>query len=160
MARKRILQDILPNIDIIEIALKDFTAFGGLVLYIVFAVLFYFSGHHDIVLRMFVGLLLMYVAIAPLRLIFFRKRPETQKFSNIIEKIDASSFPSMHATRTTFLALQMNSFFQNTMLLIVFTLLVTIVCYSRLYIKRHYPRDIFFGIVLGILIHSIVELYL
>ncbi len=153
------MKKLLPNINVVEIALKDFTALGGLVLYIVFGVLFYFTGHQDVVLRLLIGLLLMYATIAPLRLIFFRKRPEIQKFSNIIEKIDAGSFPSMHATRTTFLALQMSAFFQNVMLTIAFTLVVAIVCYSRLYIKRHHPSDVFFGIILGIVIYYIAPTY-
>lgn len=151
---------LLPNIDVVGIALKDFTSFGGLVLYAIFGLIFYFAGYKGMVLRMFIGLMLMYLFISPLRLIFFTKRPVPEKHSNLLEKIDAGSFPSMHATRTTFLAMQLSIFFKDTYLTALFFLIVAIVCYSRIRLRRHHPRDIFFGILLGFLISYIVNSYL
>ncbi len=154
------MKKLLPNIDVVGIALKDFTSFGGLVLYIIFGLVFYFAGYKEMALRMFVGLMLMYLFISPLRLIFFTKRPIPEKHANLLEKIDAGSFPSMHATRTTFLAMQLSIFFKNTYLTALFFLIVAIVCFSRIHLRRHHYRDIFFGILLGFLISYIVNSYL
>ena len=148
---------LLPNINLLEIALKDFTSFGGLVLYAIFGLVFYFAGYKEMVLRMFIGLMLMYLFISPLRLIFFTKRPVPEKHANLLEKIDAGSFPSMHATRTTFLAMQLSIFFKDVYLTVLFFLIVTITCYSRIHLRRHHPRDIYVGVILGFLIHLIVN---
>lgn len=74
------------------------------------------------------------------------------QYSNIIEKIDSGSFPSMHTTRSTFLFLNLIKFFSNQYLTIIFVIVTLLVYFSRLYLKKHYLSDILVGIILGILI--------
>ena len=83
----------------------------------------------------------------------FNSNPEEFKNkikSSLIEKIDSSSFPSMHAARATVLSLF--AYFNLQFNLFIFILILSlIILYSRIYLKKHYFRDILAGILIGIL---------
>ena len=106
------------------------------------------------------GLLLMNAIAIPTRLYFFKERPKPIKHSNWVEKISASSFPSMHIARSTFLYLTITAL--TTQFLVIFlyaTILITIF-YSRIQRKRHTIQDVLGGIFLAVimfmLLYSIV----
>ena len=74
-----------------------------------------------------------------------------------MEKLDASSFPSIHAARATFLFIILSKFlfvgdiygaFLGFMLFLVF--------YSRVYLKKHYWIDVIVGGVVGWLVGIIL----
>ena len=102
----------------------------------------------------------MYILVSVLRLINFRKRPSPMKYTNIIEKIDSGSFPSMHSTRSTFLFFNLTKFFSNQYLTIIFITIILFVGISRMYLKKHYISDVVTGIILGVLIEYGLNLVL
>ena len=81
---------------------RETSSLGSIVVYGVIAVLFYFLNHVDVFLQLVTAIVLGYAITALLRLLFFKHRPKKEKFKNLIEKIDAATFPSLHSMRATF----------------------------------------------------------
>jgi len=83
------------------------------------------------------------------KLIFHKKRPNGQTYSGFLEKIDAGSFPSLHASRITLVYLTLASNTENTVLKVIFILVILLVIGSRVKLKKHFWVDVLGGFVLG-----------
>ena len=96
---------------------------------------------------------------------------EDIKFTDyLIEKIDSSSFPSMHSTRSMILALTIidlyekinktnitNLHYTNNIIILILTITILLsIGLSRIYLKKHYLIDIVAGWILGIIIYTII----
>ncbi len=132
--------------------MRDTTALGGLAVYVFVAVLFLVLGNVMLFTQLVVGLVLCYGLIAPLRMIFFRVRPDKQKFSGVFTKIDAGSFPSMHSARATVLAIILAQFFTQPVVRGLLVVSVLGVLVTRILLKRHYLSDTIGGVVIGAVI--------
>jgi len=133
----------------IKEAIKDYTALGGISLYALFIVIFVASGSYIMAGRLAIALGLIYALVIIIRLVYFKERPKKRKYKNIIEKVDASSFPSMHTARAAALALILGS---ETTLPIFIILIITAlgVGIARILMKRHDWIDVSFGFILGL----------
>ena len=129
--------------------MRDTTALGGLAVYGVVALLFLLLGNVPLFVTLAVGLVLCYAIISPMRIVFFRVRPDRQKFKGVFTKIDAGSFPSMHSTRATVLAIVLAQFFTQPAIRVLLVLGVLSVLVTRVLLKRHYASDVIGGIVVG-----------
>jgi membrane-associated phospholipid phosphatase len=112
------------------------------------AVIYYYDAQFSI------KMLICYFAIMAVsvffKFFFFKERPNKQEYSNWLQKIDASSFPSVHSARAGALALLLGYFHANAYLLSLFLILAVGVCYSRIFLKKHDLTDVFFGALLGL----------
>jgi len=70
-----------------------------------------------------------------------------QDIIGIVSCSNSFSFPSNHAVNAFAAATLLSLCFRNTTFL-VFTLAL-IVCYARVYLKVHYPTDVFGGMIFG-----------
>jgi len=132
---------------------KKITPIGSLHFYLIISFLFLFLEYNKEFLILISGFFLLHLIAFPLRLIFFRERPIPKNYSNILEKINASSMPSLHSGRIVFLLLFLINFFNGKILFNLYLILITIlVLYSRIYRKKHYVTDVIFGTLLGILV--------
>ncbi|MBI4895017.1 MAG: phosphatase PAP2 family protein [Candidatus Aenigmarchaeota archaeon] len=135
---------------------RDITSFGGMPLYLVVMFVFLIFKNYQILSYLGFGLVAAYIITVFFRVVYFKKRPEKQKYNNWLQKIDASSFPSLHAMRGALLAVIMASFFANIFLTILFVALATGVAVTRVFLKRHDPIDsgvgLFTGFAIGILV--------
>ena len=134
---------------IIHSLFRDVTAFGGMVFYGVIFCLTLLFQRYNLALKLFLGLLITFIIVILIRMVYFKNRPHKQSHANFIERIDASSFPSWHAARITFICLTFLYFISETsftIFLLIFTLLV---CYSRIYLRKHDWKDVIAGIILG-----------
>jgi membrane-associated phospholipid phosphatase len=84
-----------------------------------------------------------------IKLAYFKERPNRQKFSNIIERLDASGFPSVHAARSVFVYLYL-AVFAGLLERIVLIGIIAAIGISRLLLKKHYLVDVLAGYALGI----------
>lgn len=136
----------------IEEVLRDTTALGGLALYGLVTVLFFAFKQINVFTALVIGLILCYAMVSLFRMFFFRIRPDKQKYKGWLTKIDAGSFPSMHTTRSTVLAVILWMVFPNPLARAVFVLGVLAVASTRVILKRHHLSDSVVGVVLGVLI--------
>jgi undecaprenyl-diphosphatase len=96
-----------------------------------------------------IGLAIIEAICIFIKLIYFKQRPKRQKFTNIIERIDASGFPSVHAARVAFLYLYL-AWFAAIPAKIAFIAVILAVGMSRIFLKKHYIIDVLAGYALGI----------
>ena len=135
----------------------EFTSFGGIIIYLLTAIFFLFLGNLGMFYRLLIGIFLIYLIVITIKIFYFKNRPRKYKYSNFIEKIDASSFPSVHSARSAFLAAALMNYFGNFAVSITLTILVAVVAYSRIYLKTHDVRDVAAGIALGLALFFIVS---
>ena len=133
---------------------EEITFFGGITFYLFVIILLLISKEYIFALKLFLGLAIIYFIAFVIRLFFFKERPKKIEHNNFLEKMDASSFPSIHAARITclFLFFLFSLFFFLPLaakLLMGIILLLTL--YSRIYLSKHDFVDILAGIILGYL---------
>ena len=143
-----------------DLIVSDLSALGGLFFYGLVFLMFFLLKEVQMAIKLLIGVILVYIIVSLLRLFFFKERPMKKAHHNIIEKIDAGSFPSMHATRATFLFITLSNFFQNKLVTGFFILLVFLIAYSRWYLKKHYMRDLIIGAILGLIVIFFIETFI
>ncbi len=122
----------------IESMIRDITTLGGLPFFIaVMLFLFLLEGFNNIVLFLLIGLIIMSVVAVGIRLIYYKPRPKELPKNTWIERIEASSIPSVHVARAWFLAFLFGNFFYNSQIWILLIITALAICYSRIHMKRH-----------------------
>lgn len=95
-----------------------------------------------------------------IKIVFPKTRPNGQEYTNIIEKIDAGSFPSLHSSRITVVYLTMFSNAEILVMQALFIFIILMVMLSRVALKKHFFTDIIGGFVIGLIIWWVsVNLY-
>jgi len=130
----------------------EVSALGSVITYGIIALMFFALGFNAVFTQLIIALIFGYTLTSLLRSVFFKQRPNKKKYTNFIEKIDASSFPSLHAMRSAFLGVILISFFQNFLATALIVLCIAAVGTSRVMEKRHYAADVIAGVILGIII--------
>ena len=130
---------------------RDITSLGSIWFYLIFMAFFLILRDYSSFKILLSGFILMYFAVIIIRSIYFKNRPVKYNYNNTIEKMDASSFPSLHATRTAFLTGFFIRYLNNLWASALVVVLAFIVLYSRIYLKKHDWKDVLGGIVLGVL---------
>ncbi len=143
---------------------KDFwqriTVFGRDEFYLFLMLLFFFLGYKEFGIRMFFGFIVAYILVVILRLIYFKERPIKYESKTFLDRIEASSFPSMHTVRFSMLTtLVYFNFLGNYFLFLLFLILLILISYSRIKLKRHYISDVIVGIILGFILGYILSFY-
>lgn len=135
---------------------RDVTAMGGLAASLLITLLFISS---PLLTPLIVGSILTAGITALIRVFYFKPRPKKEDYSNLLEKIDASSFPSLHAARIVFLAILFSAHFANQYLTILCTVVAALVSYSRIYLQKHDWIDITGGIIVGVATYYLVTAF-
>ena len=120
----------------------DLSALGGLPVFLVMVVAL---PHHA--LTMLIALVIAMGIVVPTRIVWRRARPEKREAKNLIEQIDASSFPSIHTARAAILGLAIVS---APWMYLVTALIIGGVAYARITLKAHDLLDVSVGALLGI----------
>ncbi len=134
----------------INIILRDITALGGLVFYVIISILIFLLGNFDLFNRLLIGLLLIYLLVSLCRIFYFKERPKKQSYRNFLGKIDASSFPSMHVSRAFFFLFIFHNYFQNSLVSFILLIIALLVSYSRIHFQKHDYVDLVGGFVVGL----------
>lgn len=129
---------------------KDLTVLGGMVFYLLLLLV---ALGQDLILfyKLLFGFLFTLIGVVAIRMVYFKKRPRPENHSNFIERMEASSFPSLHMARIVFLGLVFTALVQNSFLKIFLLVLVMAVAYSRIYLKKHDWWDLLGGLILGLI---------
>lgn len=129
---------------------RDFTSLGNPIL-LVF-VPFIYLGNSKIFHYLLLALLVNEIFCSLIKIVFPKKRPTGQTYKNLIEKIDAGSFPSIHASRITIVYLTLFSNSESLAIKIAFICVIALVFFSRVKLKKHFWIDVLGGFVIGVLI--------
>lgn len=138
--------------EIYSVILKDLGGYGGFPFYAAMILLFVLLRDFEFVYRLIVSLVAVSASVAILRLAYFKPRPGQKKksYSIFYERIDNSSFPSVHTARAVMISIAL--FTKAPVLLPLLVLMMIIVCASRLHFKRHYLVDVVAGLVIGLIL--------
>lgn len=144
----------------LSIIFQDISTFGGLVFYLFLCLFFFLVGKTNLTIKLLVGLIILYIIVNISRLIYFKERPKKQPYNNLLEKLDASSFPSMHASRASFLFFVLYNNTKELYLITLFFIIFLLVSYSRIYLKKHHTLDVVAGIIIGLIVGYTIQLIL
>lgn len=133
----------------VDMMIRDITALGGGFFTLFLSILLFIVDRDVVAWRLLIGFALIYPAAGLLRYAYFKKRPYPMPYSNLFEKLDASSFPSIHAANSFYAAYVLHNTFASNPLSAFLFLLAVFVALSRVYMKRHYPIDVAGGAALG-----------
>ena len=131
----------------------EITSLGGNLIYAITAVSFLILAMYNTFNKLLLGIILIYAIVVLIKMVYFKNRPQSYNYNSFIEKIDASSFPSVHASRSAFLAAILMDYFSNAEISILLGILVLMVVYSRIRLRRHDTLDVSAGIILGIVVY-------
>ena len=144
--------NIRTNLEnIIRMFFNQITELGSLTIIAILIVILYFF-EKELSIKLFVGVIIITLIAMIIKSLFFKARPKKQKTKTLIERIDASSFPSIHSARITFLTFWITAYSKNIILKIFLVAIGIIVAYSRIYLKKHYLSDVIAGIILGLIV--------
>ena len=137
--------------------IRDITSLGSLSFYLITSLIFLLLNNYTIFRKLAIGLVLIYVVVIPIRTFYFKHRPEKYEYKSYIERLDASSFPSLHAARTAYMCLTLIEFFNENLISLIIVIVSLAVFYSRIHLKKHDILDISGGAIVGGLIYFLVS---
>ena len=132
---------------------RDITSLGSLSFYLIISVIFLLVKNYAIFRKLAVGLFLMYALVIPIRTFYFKQRPDKFEYRTYIDRLDASSFPSLHAARTAYICLILIGFFDNSLISVFLAAASLTVLYSRIFLKKHDFIDIAGGAFVAALVY-------
>ena len=141
--------------------IRDISGFGGNPISLAVMLSFLLTNHFTEFTYLFVAIVLAYAIVMAIRFTFWTKRPDYKtKPKNIWEKFDEGSFPSMHVIRAVMLAVILSLFFSSLIITLITIATVLLVGWSRMYLNRHYLRDILISVPIGLGISYLTIAYI
>jgi membrane-associated phospholipid phosphatase len=134
---------------------RDLTVFGSFVFYILILFATLLLKETTLFIHLLFGLSILVTAVVLIRAIYFKNRPRKESHHTIVEKIDASSFPSLHTAKAFFLAITFAQFGAFPVQIFLF-LIAGLTGYSRIYLQKHDWVDVIAGAILGIGVYWIL----
>jgi len=126
---------------------RDFTSFGNQLILLIVA--FLVVGLGSMFWKLVIGLIVLEIVGSIIKLVHFKVRPRKEVYANMAEKIDAGSFPSLHTARSTFVFLTLFALTQDYILKCLLIVLIVVVAFTRIKLKKHYLIDVIVGFLLG-----------
>jgi membrane-associated phospholipid phosphatase len=88
------------------------------------------------------------------KLFFYKARPIPMGTTTFWKRLNAGSFPSLHTITATIVAMVV---FRGTIefgfsqyIFLLYMIIAMAVALSRIALKKHYPTDVFFGMIYGV----------
>ena len=139
--------------------MRDITSLVGLP-YVILITIGLWSFEKIKIMEEFVlAIVICEIVIYTIRYFYFRPRPigKTENFTSLFERLDESSFPSIHAARAGVFAVVLSQMIPMKAKILLW-ITAGAVCVSRIYLKRHHPSDVIVGGILGLLVGYITVL--
>lgn len=134
------------------------TMFGSPIFYL-FLILFLIKTDHLLAIKLIILLAAVEIFCWAIKILYKKDRPAAQSRENLIARIDANSFPSIHAARISALAIYLNSIYQSGYFMAVGLLMILLVGYSRIFLKKHDTKDVLGGFLIGVLMAAAALLF-
>jgi undecaprenyl-diphosphatase len=145
--------------------IRDFTAIGNPFLLLLVGISTLVGLPHTAhnLLILIGAFLFNEVFCSSIKYFWHKPRPNGQKYANGFEKIDAGSFPSIHASRIALVYLSLGILQYNAgnkYVFFMFIIVILIVGYSRTFLKKHFWTDVLAGWTLGTIQSLLLVSYL
>ncbi|MFH1222302.1 MAG: phosphatase PAP2 family protein [Candidatus Micrarchaeota archaeon] len=127
---------------------RDFTAFGNP--FVLGVLTLAVVGVNMNLLYIFAGLVFIEIFCFAIKFFYHKDRPNKEEYANLIERIDASSFPSVHTARASFAFLAL-FFLTPGLEKFLFLALIPIIGATRVLLKKHFLVDVLGGYAVAIL---------
>jgi len=139
--------------------IRDITSIVGFPIIVLISIGLLVWGKIEIMWEFIFALIVSELIIYIIRYFYFRPRPIGKRdgFTSLFERLDESSFPSVHAARASVMAVTLSQSLSLTAKIILWVVATTI-CASRIYLKRHHLSDVIVGGILGLVIGYIAIL--
>jgi len=86
--------------------LNELTSLGGMIFYLINILLLLAMGSYTYAFWLIIGLIIILGSFYLIRFFYLKERPiKKNKGKSLLTRLDASSFPSVHAARITFLSM-------------------------------------------------------
>ncbi|MBI2135221.1 phosphatase PAP2 family protein [Candidatus Woesearchaeota archaeon] len=128
---------------------RDFSGLGNVLIILIFYLL---VVEQSLLKRASLGLVITLAICYFIKLIFHKDRPDKEDFTNLLEKIESGSFPSVHSASIMYSGLVIIKSVDSLLIDTIFILIIMLVGYSRHFLKKHYFKDILAGYAIGLLI--------
>lgn len=135
---------------------RDVTAFGSLVFSLILVLVPVSFNEYRLATQLSVAFILSYAITFPIKFLFFKERPEKQPHSNLWERVDASSFPSLHSMRATSYAIPLIAFNPAPLFTAIVILLALGTMITRLTTRKHFMVDIIAGALIGLILGTVI----
>ncbi|MBU0456919.1 MAG: phosphatase PAP2 family protein [Nanoarchaeota archaeon] len=136
--------------------IENISALGALPFFLMTISILFLLNQTKFATQLLVGIIIGHIVTYLIRLMYHKERPQPQKYNSLVERIDASSFPSLHSVRAmTFSMICAINTGYLVSYLIFGTYLLSIL-YSRYYLKKHDLKDIIMGAIIGLFISAII----
>ena len=129
--------------------LRDCSAAGSFILLLV-ASLALFLVDRRFAWTMLAGVVAVELGCGFIKLIAYRVRPDRQRYTGLLEKVDSGSFPSTHTARATTALTLIYLYGGRPEALLIGAPVVVLVAASRVLLKRHYLVDVLAGGLFGL----------
>ena len=96
------------------------------------------------------------IICAVIKYLYPKDRPVPMPNKTFIQKYFAGSFPSVHTARITAFSIGIISFYANKIFILILSLAIIAVGYSRIYLKKHYFTDVAAGFLIGAVISTLM----
>jgi len=140
----------------IDIIFRDITSLGGLSFFVILSFLVLTLQKFELLTKLLFGFVITFAVVVLIRTFYFKDRPKKKEHSTYFERIEAASFPSLHSARVVFTVAVLVKYLNQMYAAVFMTLIAALVCYSRIYLKKHDWIDITFGALLGYLTFLVV----
>jgi len=127
------------------------TFFGSRVFFLI-TLLFLWVLDNPLLLPFSIAFIFGEVVCNSIKAIWFKERPNKQKYKTLLEKIDAGSWPSVHSYRAAVLCLGYILLFKQAALQFFIVFFAIGIGYSRIYLKKHDIRDVSGGAIIGLVV--------
>jgi membrane-associated phospholipid phosphatase len=141
---------------IIDDSWREVSFFGGLFFYCFLAAFVFALGQKLLFLQLVVSFALTYGLTLAIRFFYYKERPNKEKYTNFIERLESSSFPSLHAMRVSAMFIILHFYMNNIWFSLLFLAIALAVFASRYFLKKHFLVDIFVGAVLGVVVAGVI----
>jgi len=132
---------------------RDLSATGSVFtqLILIFSLLFINIKTIHLAYLLFINIVLSTIICYSIRLFYFKERPNKKEHTNLLEKLDASSFPSTHTSRSFAASIIIAQSIGILEISIILYLIAINIAISRVYLKYHHKIDVIFGTIIGII---------
>jgi len=140
---------------VIDIVLIPLTYFGSIFFWLFLTIILWVKNDKKLSVYLIYAIILDTLLSLSLKLTFLRERPYSFMKRNIFLEEDLGpSFPSGHSEKAFSGAVILSS--QYGKLKIVFYIFAILTAISRIYIGIHYPLDVIFGSLIGLIVGNII----